>query len=79
MAFVKIGVVNGLAVPSPPVFDGYQTTFPVVQVADNEAVVPLQMVVPAAVGAAGFGFTVTTTVVLGLTQFGVPPDSQAEK
>ena len=80
VAFVKTGVVNGEpAVPATPVFELYQTTFPEVQLAVKDAVKPEQMVVPAAVGAVGFGFIVTSTCVLVLTQFGEPPVSQAAK
>ena len=80
LEFTKIGVVKvPPAVPTVPIFEAYQTTFPVAQVAVNVAANPEQIVVPAAVGAVGFGFTVTFTWVLGLTQLGVPPVSQAAK
>ena len=63
--------------PPPPVDDVYHTGELATQVADNEAVVPEQMVVPDAVGAATAGLTVTITVTLELTQDGVPKVSQA--
>ena len=45
VAFVKIGVVNEVpAVPAVPEIELYQTTLPEAQLADNEAVVLLQMV-----------------------------------
>ena len=73
MAVVRFGVTKGEVVESKVVlFEPYQFTVPVAQVADNEAVVLLHIVIPAAIGAVGFGFTVTFTCVLGLTQFGKP-------
>ena len=73
---VKIGVVNAVpAVPVTPVLDVYQTTFPDIQVADNEAVVLLQMLKFAEgvvfVGGAGAAFTSTVfeVIVLPLLQF----------
>ena len=61
------------------VFDSYHLAVPVVQVAESEAVAPLQIVCPAAVGVFGKLFTVTICEILALTQLGVPPDSQATK
>ena len=79
VAFVKVGVVNGLpAVPAVPVFELYQTGEPPTQLAVRLAVNPEQIVVPVAVGGVTVGFTVTSTCVLGLTQFGLEV-SQATK
>ena len=82
MVVVKFGVVK-LPLPSTAIelFESYHLAVPVAQVADNEAVSPLQMVRPDAVGAVGLAFTVTVCEVRLLTQFGVPspPLSQATK
>jgi hypothetical protein len=80
LAFVKIGVVKvPPAVPAVPVFEPYQTTFPVWQVAVKLVEVPEQMVLPVADGPTGFGRIITLAVLLKLTQLGIPPLSQATK
>jgi hypothetical protein len=72
VAFVKIGVVNGLpAVPAVAVFELYQTGEPPTQLAVKDAVKPEQIIVPAAVGGVTAGFTVISTCVLALGQTGL--------
>lgn len=74
--FVVVAVrINGLPVPTDvvPVCDVYQATVPVAQVADNETVLPAQIVVvplgKTLMGDATAACTVTTTSVNKLEQF----------
>jgi hypothetical protein len=67
---VRAGVVyeEPLASRVPPVAAEYHSYEPPGAVAVNVAVLPVQIVTPGAVGAAGLGVTVTVTAVLGLVQ-----------
>ena len=67
---VKAGVVKVVPDPNklPPDALSYQSYVPPGAVAVMVPVLPLQMVVPDAVGADGIGLTVTVTAVRGLIQ-----------